>query len=98
VLIDNLQKGKVDIYVIYSNCTMRKFTSAVVESQSLSFEECIYPYNLEQAFREGQGLDKNVKKINLFEQYKGDMFVANHIFYSKFAVIDLAPLKLQDKY
>lgn len=86
---------------------MRKFSSALPlqdESVALQFEENPQLFNLEYLFK-GKGKENatgdkaaSAKKTNLYEQYKGDIFIANSIFYSQEGIVDLNTLNIENKY
>eukprot|EP00347_Sterkiella_histriomuscorum_P008832 403343569 len=107
VYIDSLVQGRLDIYLMYANCLMRKFTSALPDydqSTELQIEESPLLINLEYIFKgkgkENAGGDKTqtAKKTNLYEQFKGDIFIANSIFYSQEGIVDLSAQNIENKY
>ena len=52
ILVDTLVKDKIEIYIVYSNCTIRKFSAPI--TTTLIFEEHTHIYNLEYLFK-GKG-------------------------------------------
>ena len=54
VYFDTLVQGKISIYVMFTNCLLRKFTSSIPEQNSgvsLQFDEAAHPYNLDYIFK-----------------------------------------------
>ena len=74
VLVDNLTLGKVEINVVFKSGLMRRFSSTNISNPK--FEEHLHSYSFEGVFK-AKVLDANTKVVNLFDQYQGDMFVAN---------------------
>lgn len=68
IFVDTLVKNKIDLYIMYSNCQMRKFSSPI-NSIYLQFEEHPHIYNLQYAFKGilNESGDAGSKRINLYE-------------------------------
>lgn len=49
ILVDHMVKGEVSIYVVYNDCTIKKFT-AKIKGADLNFEEYPHIYNVQSHF------------------------------------------------
>ncbi len=92
VLIDTMVKDKLELYIVFASCLIKKFTAPLVASyHDLQFEEYPHILSVESLFK-GKAKENNAggdktrgaasKKTNLYEQFKGDLFIANSVFYS----------------
>ena len=53
VYIDTLVANRINIYIMYTNCLIKKYSSNIPEGYGgeLQFEEAPIPYNLEHLFK-----------------------------------------------
>ncbi len=50
ILVDHMVKGEVSIYIVYNDCTMKRFTSKI-KGSDLLFEEYPHTYSFLSYFK-----------------------------------------------
>lgn len=105
IIVDTFPKDIIDLYVIQSNFTIRKFSSHI-NGEELNFEENPVPYNMEHLIKKENKVNSgektagagSSKKTNLYEQFKGDIIIVNQMLYSQLGIIDLSAKAIENKF